>query len=45
MKSAVRASLSMPLEAGMQYKNELTTLCFATGNYQQGAATFSQQRS
>lgn len=45
VKSAVRASLSMPLEAGMQYENELTTLCFATGNYQQGAATFSQQRS
>lgn len=45
VKSAVRAALSMPLKAGMQYENELTTLCFATGNYQQGAATFNQQRS
>ncbi|EIG9503994.1 enoyl-CoA hydratase/isomerase family protein [Escherichia coli] len=44
VKSAVRGALSMPLEAGMQYENELTTLCFAVGNYQQGTAAFSKQR-
>ncbi|XBS70762.1 enoyl-CoA hydratase/isomerase family protein [Acerihabitans sp. KWT182] len=44
VKAAVRAALSMPLEAGMKYENELTCLCFAAGNYQEGASAFGEKR-
>lgn len=44
MKSAVRASLSMPLEAGAQYENEMTTLCFAEGRHKDGIDEFFSRR-
>ncbi len=44
VKSAVRAALSMPVEAGTKYENELTTLCFAAGNYKKGAESFDRQK-
>ncbi|WP_213993438.1 enoyl-CoA hydratase/isomerase family protein [Sodalis sp. dw_96] len=44
VKAAVRAALSMPLEAGMKYENELTSLCFAAGNYQEGSSAFGEKR-
>lgn len=40
VKAATRAALSMPLEAGLKYENEMTTLCFAAGNYQEGVQAF-----
>lgn len=40
VKAAVQASLSMPLAAGLAYENELTSLCFASGNYEAGVQAF-----
>lgn len=40
MKASVRASLSMPLEAGAAYENEMTTLCFAEGRHLDGINEF-----
>ena len=45
VKAAVRAALSMPLEAGVKYENELTCLCFASGNYREGSSAFSGKRT
>lgn len=43
VKAAVRASLSMPVEQGIRYENELTSLCFASGNYEAGVRAFSNR--
>lgn len=43
VKAAVRASLSMPLDAGLTYENELTSLCFAVGNYDGGVQRFESR--
>jgi len=43
VKAAVRAALSMSVEQGIRYENELTTLCFAAGNYEEGAAAFGNR--
>lgn len=40
VKAAVRAALSMPLEAGARYENELTALCFAGGQHMEGINAF-----
>ncbi|KSV71972.1 hypothetical protein N182_29885 [Sinorhizobium sp. GL2] len=40
MKAATRASLSMPLEAGAAYENEMTTLCFANNEHLNGINAF-----
>lgn len=45
MKAAVRASLSMPLEAGAAYENEMTTLCFAEGRHLDGIREFFSERN
>ena len=41
VKAAVRGSLSTSLEQGLKYENDLTTLCFAIGNYRGGVDAFS----
>ncbi|MBU1336032.1 MAG: enoyl-CoA hydratase/isomerase family protein [Alphaproteobacteria bacterium] len=43
-KAAVRASLSLPLEAGAAYENEMTTLCFAEGRHMDGIRDFFSKR-
>lgn len=44
MKAAVRGALSMPLEAGAAYENEMTTLCFAEGRHMDGIREFFSGR-
>jgi enoyl-CoA hydratase len=44
VKAAVRAALSMPLDAGLRYENDLTSLCFASGNYKDGIQAFGGRR-
>lgn len=43
VKAAVQASLSTPLAAGLGYENELTSLCFASGNYEVGVKGFAER--
>ena len=45
VKAAVRAALSMPLDAGARYENELTALCFAEGQHLEGISAFRQSRA
>ncbi|MEO6607785.1 MAG: enoyl-CoA hydratase/isomerase family protein [Aestuariivirga sp.] len=42
-KAAVRAALSLPLETGSSYENELSSLCF-TGQHMEGIDAFRQRR-
>ncbi len=44
VKAAVRASLSMPLEAGIRYENELHSLCFAAKDHLEGIRAFQGRR-
>jgi enoyl-CoA hydratase len=43
-KAAVRAALSLPLEAGTAYENELSSLCF-TGQHLEGIDAFRRRRA
>lgn len=43
VKAAVRAALSMSVDEGIRYENELTSLCFASGNYEEGANAFGNR--
>jgi len=43
IKAAIRASLSMSVEQGIRYENELTSLCFASGNYAEGIDAFDNR--
>jgi enoyl-CoA hydratase len=43
VKAAVRAALSMSVDQGIRYENELTSLCFASGNYEEGARAFGNR--
>ena len=42
-KAAVRAALSLPIEAGAAYENELSSLCF-TGQHMEGIDAFRRRR-
>ena len=42
-KAAVRAALSLPIEAGAAYENELSSLCF-TGQHREGIDAFRRRR-
>jgi enoyl-CoA hydratase len=42
-KAAVRAALSLPLENGIAYENELSSLCF-TGQHMEGIDAFRRRR-
>jgi enoyl-CoA hydratase len=44
VKTAVRMSLSTPLEAGVHYENEMTTLCFAEGRQLDGINAFKARK-
>jgi len=44
-KSAVRASLEMPLEAGLQYERELFLAAFASEDRNEGIAAFLEKRN
>lgn len=44
MKAAIRAALSMPLDAGIRYENELHSLCFAARDHREGIEAFQQKR-
>ncbi len=44
MKAAIRAALSMPLEAGIRYENELHSLCFAARDHREGIQAFQEGR-
>jgi enoyl-CoA hydratase len=44
VKAAVRAALSMPLEAGIRYENELHSLCFAAKDHLEGIRAFQARR-
>jgi enoyl-CoA hydratase len=44
VKASVRAALSMPLEAGIRYENELHSLCFAAKDHLEGIRAFQQKR-
>lgn len=45
VKAAVRASLSMSLDAGIRYENEVHSLCFATADHQEGIKAFQERRT
>ncbi len=42
-KAAVRAALSLPLESGVAYENELSSLCFS-GQHMEGIDAFRRRR-
>jgi enoyl-CoA hydratase/carnithine racemase len=44
VKACVRASLSMPLAAGLVYENEMNTLCFSAGDHMEGIRAFNEKR-
>jgi enoyl-CoA hydratase len=43
-KAAVRASMSMPLEAGIQYENEIHVICMADKDRIEGIRAFQEKR-
>ena len=45
VKAAVRASLSMSLEAGIRYENEVHSLCFAAADHREGIQAFQEKRA
>jgi enoyl-CoA hydratase len=44
VKAATRMALAMPLEAGLQYENELHSLCMQSHDQAEGIAAFQQGR-
>jgi enoyl-CoA hydratase len=44
IKAAIRTALSTSVEQGLRYENELTSICFASGNYEQGISAFGDRR-
>jgi len=44
VKAAVRASLSMPLEAGLRYENEIHVICMADKGRAEGIKAFQEKR-
>jgi enoyl-CoA hydratase len=45
VKAAVRAALSMPLEAGLRYENELHVVCMSAKDRLEGIKAFQENRS
>lgn len=45
VKASVRAALSMPLDSGIRYENEMNTLCFSAGDHMEGIKAFQEGRS
>ena len=44
MKAGVRAALSMPLEQGLRYENELHTICMSDSARHEGIKAFQEKR-
>jgi enoyl-CoA hydratase len=44
VKAAVRGALSMPLEAGLRYENELHVICMADKGRLEGIKAFQEKR-
>lgn len=44
VKAAVRAALSMPLEAGLRYENEIHVICMADKGRAEGIKAFQEKR-
>ena len=44
VKAAVRAALSMPLEAGLRHENELHVMCMADKGRLEGIKAFQEKR-
>ena len=45
VKAAVRAAMSMPLEAGLRYENEIHTICMSNKDRVEGVKAFQEKRS
>jgi enoyl-CoA hydratase len=44
VKSGIRAALSMPLEQGLRYENELHTICMSDSARHEGIKAFQEKR-
>ena len=44
IKAAVRAAMSMPLEAGLRYENELHVICMSDKGRLEGIRAFQEKR-
>ncbi len=44
VKASVRAALSMPLEAGLRYENEIHVICMSANDRQEGIRAFQEGR-
>jgi enoyl-CoA hydratase len=44
VKAATRAALSMPLEAGLRYENELHVICMSAKDHEEGIKGFQEKR-
>lgn len=45
VKAATRAALSMPLEAGLRYENEIHVICMSAKDRQEGIQAFQEKRA
>ncbi len=45
VKASLRAALSMPLDAGLRYENEMNALCFGAGDHLEGIQAFQERRT
>jgi enoyl-CoA hydratase len=44
VKAAVRAAMSMPLEAGLRYENEIHVICMSDKDRLEGIKAFQEKR-
>ncbi|GAC1327608.1 MAG: hypothetical protein NVSMB26_01670 [Beijerinckiaceae bacterium] len=44
VKAATRAALSIPLEAGLRYENELHVICMSAKDREEGVKAFQEKR-
>lgn len=45
VKAATRAALSMPLDAGLRYENEIHVICMSAKDRREGIAAFQERRT
>jgi enoyl-CoA hydratase len=44
VKAAIRAAMSMPLEAGLRYENEIHVICMSDKDRSEGIKAFQEKR-
>lgn len=44
VKAAIRAAMSMPLEAGLRYENEIHVICMSDKDHSEGIKAFQEKR-